>query len=316
MKNKINNGNGAKEKIIRTALKHLDNVKINPTNKKTISNFINQLSAEGLTKDRQSKYIYTTVNISRGVKNKDFSKLTKKDIVNFIGNINNSDFSEWTKRDYRILLRRLMKYVREQEGQTFKKGEYPSEVEWLSSSMKKSRKRLPKDLLSIDDVKELSQGMINLRDKAFCLFLYESGARIGELLNLKIKDFDTETGDKRYTKVTLFGKTGERVIPIVASAPAISNWIKHHPMHNDREAWLFCSLNRSSIGQQSEYFYMNKLLKVAAKRVGLKKPVNPHHFRHSRATELAKKTNRSSIMQIHGLGNWKQRSSYLCTFKR
>ena len=109
-------GNGTKDKILKTASNHLERVKINANNKKMIQDFVNYLSAEDLTKDRQSKYIYTTIQISRKINNKEFSKLTKDDIEKLVGAINNSNFSEWTKRDYRIVLKRLMKYVREKEG--------------------------------------------------------------------------------------------------------------------------------------------------------------------------------------------------------
>jgi len=289
--------NGAKDKILLTALNHLDRVKINPKNKEIIHNFVKHLAAEDLTKVRQSKYIYTTVQISRRIKNKDFTKLNKDSIEDLVGGINNSDFSEWTKRDYKIILKRLIKYIREKEGKRFLEGRYPLEVSWISSTMKKTRKKLPKELLTIDDIKELAEGTLNLRDKAFILFLYESGSRIGEILNLKIKDVEF---DKFGARIILFGKTGARKIRIIASAPSISNWIKHHPTNKNKDSWLFCSLNHPNMGEQGQYFYFNKLLRVTKKRVKLTKPVNPHHFRHSRATELAKKITEAQLCNYMG----------------
>lgn len=294
---KKKNGNGAKDKILNTALNHLEKVDINPKNKKLIRSFIDDLSADGISKDRQSKYIYTTMKINEGVKNKDFHKLTRDDIKRFIAHINNTDFSEWTKRDYRIIIKRLIKYVKEKEGKRFLKGRYPLEVEWINTSMKRTRKKLPEELLTIDDVKKLSEGTFNLRDKAFILFLYETGARIGEVLNLKIKDIDN---DEYGARVTLFGKTGARKVRIIASAPALNNWIKHYPNEKTRDSWVFCSINHRNQGAQGQYFYFNKLLKEAAKRINLKKPVNPHHFRHSRATQLAKKLTEAQLCAYMG----------------
>lgn len=295
--NKKNNGNGAKDRLIKAALVHLERAEINAANKKTISRFIDQLSAEGLTQDRQAKYIYTTVNLSRRLKGKVFSKVTKDDVVKLIGDINKSDFSEWTKRDYRIILKRLMKFVREKEGEVFEKKHYPAEVAWLDSTMKKARRKLPKELLSIDDVKRLTEGTLNLRDKSFILFLYESGARIGEVLNVRLKDVEP---DEYGAKVNLMGKTGSRKIRVIASAPAISNWTKHHPKRDDKEAWLFCGLNHETLGNQGEYRYFNKLLVKAKERAGIDKPVNPHHFRHSRATELSQKLTEAQLCQYMG----------------
>jgi integrase len=295
--------NGYNGKVLLTALNHLKNRDISEKNKKTISDFINYLSAEGLTHDRQSKYIYSLVQISKRAKNKDFAKLTKNDIVNIIGEINNSDFSEWTKRDYRIVLKRLIKYIREQEGNTYRPNEYPHEVLWLSSTIKKKdRRKYSKPILTPEDIKNLAEVTLNLRDKAYILFLYESGARIGEVLNIKIGDYKS---DKYGALVTLFGKTGERKIRIWSSAPAISNWIKHHPKRGNNNAWLFCSINHSSMGDQGTYFYFNKLLREARSRlmkkgIKLDKPVNPHHFRHSRATELAKKLTEAHLCNYMG----------------
>ena len=56
--------------------------------------------------------------------------------------------------------------------------------------MKKERKKLPREMLTIEEVKKLAKHTNNLRDRCFILILYESGARIGELLNLKIKDIE------------------------------------------------------------------------------------------------------------------------------
>ena len=289
---------GYNGRTLETGLKHLNKSKINPDNKKTIEAFVTSLSAEGITQDRQCKYIYTLVQISKRVNNKDFSKLTKTDIEKLIGKLNNEDLSEWTKRDYRIVTRRLIKYIKIKEGETFKKNEYPQIVSWLSSSIKKADKRkYNKEILKPEDIKLLAEGTFNLRDKAFILFLYESGARIGEVMNIRLKDFKPA---EAWADVTLFGKTGERTIAVISSAPAINNWINHHPTKNDIESFLFCSLNRSTMGKQPGYWYFNKLLREAKKRVDLKKPVNPHHFRHSRATALAKKFKEAELCNYMG----------------
>lgn len=281
---------------------HLKTIKIHEHNRQIAYDFVQHLSAEGITKTRQAKYIYAITQLSRKFNNKQFPKVTKKDVEKLMGELNNSDLSEWTKRDYRIILKRLMKYIRETEGETFRRGHYPPEVDWLSSTMKKSKKKNPKQLLTIEDVHNLTEATCNLRDKAYVSFLYESGARIGELLNIKIKDIEP---DKHGARVNLQGKTGARKIRVIASTPAVSLWRANHPDKNNPEAWFFCSLNRSSIGFQGEYAYFNKILRKAKERLNAKgtrftKPVNPHHFRHSRATALATKLTEAQLCQFFG----------------
>lgn len=279
------------------AVNHLEKVKINPENKKIIYSFIDELRAEDITKVRIAKYIYTIIRISQKVHNKNFHKLTKDDVKKFIGDINNEDLSEWTKRDYRIVTKRLMKFVKQLEGKRYLKGRYPLEVEWINTSMKKTRKRLPKQLLSIDDVKKIAENTLNLRDKAFILTLYETGARIGELFNLTIKDVEN---DEYGSRLTLFGKTGARKVRVIASAPALNNWLKHHPLRNDIDSWVFCSLHHDRVGNQGNYTYYNKLIRKARDRAKINKPCNPHHFRHSRATQLAKKLTESQLCAYMG----------------
>ena len=94
-------------------------------------------------------------------------------------------------------------------------------------------------MLTSNEIKELASHANNLRDRAFILSLYETGARIGELLSVKIKDVEF---DKYGSLVNLNGKTGPRKIRILASSPAISNWLMEHPKRTDREAPLFSGI--------------------------------------------------------------------------
>ena len=190
----------------------------------------------------------------------------------------------------------------------FTKRQYPKEVSWISTSMKRSEKKLPKELLTIDDVKEMAENTENLRDRCFILLLYETGARIGEIRNIKLKDIEN---DKYGSRITLFGKTGARKIRVIAAAPSISNWLSQHPNRNDKNSLLFCGIGNYKKGGVLGYNTFNKMLKVTAKKTGIDKPVHPHHFRHSRATELAKKLTEAQLCQYMG---WVQGSREASTY--
>jgi len=288
---------GYNGKVLQTAKNHLKKAEIPQYNKNIIQNMIEYLAAQGLTHDRQSKYIYTLVKISKKINNKDFSKLVKKDIIELIADINNTEYSVWTKRDYRIITKKLIKYIQEQKGKTFNKKEYPEMVSWISSSIKKKDKtKYSKPVLTPQDAEKIAAEAHNLRDKAFILMLYESGARIGEMLNTKKGDYTaTEYGGK----IKLYGKTGEREIVVLGSAPAVNLWVKNHPL-NDKEAYLFCSLHHSNSGKQGSYFYFNKMIKKARDKAQVDKPINFHHWRHSRATELAKHLKEANLCKYMG----------------
>lgn len=71
------------------------------------------------------------------------------------------------------------------------------------------------------------------------------------------------------------------------SVPHLSNWIEHHPLKDDPEAPLWVGLRTKNYCKPLTYDCLRKLLRKIAKRAGIKKDVNPHNFRHSRATNLA-----------------------------
>jgi len=60
-----------------------------------------------------------------------------------------------------------------------------------------------------------------------------------------------------------------------------------------------------------QYATFRKLLQTLARRAGVKKKVNPHAFRHARATFLAKHMTESQLKQFFG---WKQASRMAATY--
>jgi len=260
-------------------------------NKKHILNFIDDQASQGNSKARQVKYLSILKQIAFMV-DYDFKKATKKDIKKLCSQIHNSDKANWTKHDYLLTLKVFYKFL-------YGKDEYPSIVKWISPTKAKGKKKLPRDLITIEDAKELAEATDNLRDRAFILLLYETGARIGELLQVKIRDVEF---DKYGAKITLpnEGKTGARKIRIIASPPAVSHWLNKHPERKNRTAPLLCGIWSKYNGKEWGYRAAYNVLKDTAEKIKLQKPVNPHHFRHSQATELAKKLTEAQLCEYMG----------------
>ncbi len=140
------------------------------------------------------------------------------------------------------------------------------------------------------------------RDKAFVILLYESGARIGELGAMRIRDVAFEQG---YARIMLRGKTGARQVIVVASMPYLADWIQHHPLRDDPDAPLWVNLGTVNRLEPMSYPALAKVLKTVAEKAGLKKRVHPHVLRHSRATFLARRLTEAQMSQMFG---WKQGS--------
>jgi len=125
-----------------------------------------------------------------------------------------------------------------------------------------------------------------IRDKAILELLYGTGIRVGELVNLNIKDIDF------YEKtIRIFGKgSKERILPLGApSIKATQEYVTKRNLfmkdiainRNDLNALL---LNRfgGRLSARSIRRIIIKYMKVA----GLNKKISPHVLRHSFATHL------------------------------
>lgn len=253
-------------------------------NAQFILDMTEEMSATGFSLNRQLKYIVALSVLSRKY-GKDFDQVTKQDLLKLAGWIRESYNGE-TPRDYLVILRRFIRWIRIQEGKTFLKNEFPPEVAWIEPGNKTFKKKLPNELLSEEDIIKLLEHTLNNRDKAFIATLYESGARIGELLPLKIKDVEFDKFGARIT-LPMEGKTGSRKIPVIACAPALSAWLNDHPRRTDKNAPLFCGIWSKKKGLPVDYRTIYNMLQDTFRRAGIDKPCNPHQFRHSRATRLA-----------------------------
>jgi len=109
---------------------------------------------------------------------------------------------------------------------------------------------------------------IGLRDYALILFLYASGARISEALELSRNDIDGEWLHIRHAK----GEK-ERIVPLaVVAREAIDTYLRESPFEKD---YLWCNYRGGKLSRISAY-------KITQKYLG----VSPHVLRHSYATSL------------------------------
>lgn len=121
------------------------------------------------------------------------------------------------------------------------------------------------------------------RNRAMLETLYGCGLRVSELINLKISDLFFDEG---FIKVTGKGDK-QRFVPIVKSTQKYINIYKdlirpHVPVKHNHEDILF--LNRR--GKQLTRAMIFTITKQLAEKIGLKKSISPHTFRHSFATHL------------------------------
>ncbi|PJB29739.1 site-specific tyrosine recombinase XerD [Candidatus Desantisbacteria bacterium CG_4_9_14_3_um_filter_40_11] len=129
---------------------------------------------------------------------------------------------------------------------------------------------------------------LGLRDRAMFEFLYATGVRVSEIINVKIEDINLAVG---FVKV--FGKgRKERIVPIGKTAIDYIQQYLSTVRHN------LIKKNKKGSKDSTDILFLNwygepltrqgfwKIIKWRARCAGIVKTVSPHIIRHSFATHL------------------------------
>lgn len=151
----------------------------------------------------------------------------------------------------------------------------------------KTGRKLP-DTLSVDEINKLIDAIDlskpeSTRNKTMLETLYGCGLRVSELINLKISNIYFNDG---FIKVTGKGDK-ERLVPIGNVAlKNISIYLESVRSRQNikKEFTDILFLNRR--GGRLSRVMIFLIIKELAERIGLKKTISPHTFRHSFATHL------------------------------
>jgi integrase/recombinase XerD len=121
------------------------------------------------------------------------------------------------------------------------------------------------------------------RNRAMIEVLYSSGLRVSELVELKMANVYYDIGFLR-----VIGKGNkERLTPIGREALKYLKIYKdeirvHVPVKKEYESHVFLSGRGAKVSRVSVFLFIKQL----AAKIGLKKSISPHTFRHSFATHL------------------------------
>jgi integrase/recombinase XerD len=120
------------------------------------------------------------------------------------------------------------------------------------------------------------------RDKALLEFAYASGARVGEVMALKVRDVDLQEG-----LALVLGKgSKERLVPVGRAAlQALIVYLREiRPAlaGNRAEGTVFLNARGTPLSRMGVW----KILRRHVERAGIRKRVTPHTLRHSFATHL------------------------------
>ena len=265
--------------------------------KEILRRYRDYLISEGITFGRVGKYLSDLKRASKLLE-KPFRKADEGDIRRIVSIYErNEKYSPWSKRDFKLALRKFYTWLRGTK-------EYPPEVAWMKVHTKIRNAKTPEDMLTEEEVKRLIDFAYTVQERAFISTLYESGCRIGEIIYLKIGHVKF---DDYGAQLFVNGKTGFRRVRVVACVPYLLEWINKHPFRDDPEAFLWLNNRLKPFG----YSGITQMLYRIAKRAGIKKRVNPHNFRHSRATYLANFLTEAQMKEFFG---WTQDSKMAAVY--
>jgi len=273
--------------------------KISKKNKELILTFVNKCYAHGLSQRRVAKLLWIIRTLAEKI-DFDFDKATREQIEELVAGINQSSLSEWTKSDYKKTLKKFYKVMFSEDGL-----ETPKIVRWIGTKIKdryQEKKRLQR-LIRPEHVEKLVEAAPNMMYKALIKFMFETGARISEIIGdpsypetgIRIKDI---TWDGDMPDVILTGKTGTRVISIYDSVPLMAAWYNQHPCKNNQDAFFFTT--RKS-GERINYTTVVQMLKELGQQVCPNIDVNPHAFRRASITYYSDFLTSAQLSQKYGL---------------
>tara|TARA_Y100000385_G_scaffold209985_1_gene217819 strand:+ start:3141 stop:3965 length:825 start_codon:yes stop_codon:yes gene_type:complete len=150
------------------------------------------------------------------------------------------------------------------------------QVYFIERPLKK--RKLP-TILSENEIQQILSQISNLKHKAILSLIYSCGLRIGETINLKIKDIDSER-----MLICIRNGKGEkdRIVPLAKNVLHLlrSYYKAYRPV-----IYLFNGMENDTYSACS----IRNVLKNAVYKTSIKKNVTPHTLRHSYATHLLEK---------------------------
>lgn len=305
---------------------------LSANNRRLLLQFQSSLKARNSTIVRIGKLTYQLVTLiefckeSPLIENSELNKLTKADIEVLIGCINDgsvqrflisqrkkkkqaclvhpikTEWNEATKADYRRALKQWHHWYKDDDNELYagnpnRKRVYDYLEKKVTTSYKKPKIEFSELINEADIDLMIRKGCENDKEKAFMSLLLEGGFRIGELLNIRIKDVEMN-----HNKVwlTVDGKTGQRRTPIVKSMAYVARWLENHPLREEPDAYFFITRRVNGVYNPYMYIGARRLIKRVALKAGIKKRLNPHWFRKSSATISGQYMPESMLCKYYG----------------
>jgi integrase/recombinase XerC len=156
----------------------------------------------------------------------------------------------------------------------------------------KIERKLPTHLTMEDAVRFIETPDLNTdlgkRDRAILEFLYATGVRVGELVNLDLKDIDFReklvrvTGKRKKQRILPFGEPALQALMFYLNE-ARPVFLNNCPASERDEKVVFLNYQGTRLTTRSVGRMVDKYIKICAE---INRHISPHSLRHSFATHL------------------------------
>lgn len=266
------------ENEIKKILAHPE---LNTQQIKTLKEYKEYLESRGVKLSTIRNYLKGLCWLGKTIK-KPYKKTTEKDLIKYFASIKDK---KGISHANKIIVRVFYKWL-----------EQPEKINWIKIERPNYDSIDPKTVLTATDVKNLADNTNCLRDRVLILIFWDSGARLSEVLNTKIKDYTpNQYGVNLFIPIS---KTRKRNIQLMESAPDVVAYLNQHPLRKNPDAPFF--YKDRPFGEALGFQGVRKMLRLLKNKVKLNKKCNPHWFRHSRLSLEAKDLTDPYLKQFAG----------------
>jgi integrase/recombinase XerD len=317
----------------RKMLKH----RLSKQNANTVCDYI-------LTNKRESNVgthaiklkIQTLVNFSEFIGtnellSKESAGITKDDVQMFLDHYRKDESADPLHKwigSYNLkmtMLLQFFKWLYDPDNPEPKSRKAPSIVAGIKRYRRKEESiYTPDDLWTEEDDLLFLKYVNNARDRCYHMVSRDTACRPSELLNTRISqlNFKTVGSGRQYASLVINGKTGNREVVLTNSLPYLKDWLNQHPLKENGEGYLFCSLSdrsknerltEDSLLQAYRHYklvYFPSLLQKNENEVPgydkehmrllLKKPFNAYLRRHIGLSQKARQIREAELRQYSG----------------
>ncbi len=273
--------------------------------KEKITLFLSKKESEQLTPRRLSKLAGHFMRLLPFLKGRDLTTLSKDQVVELVNAINkNAAWSPWTKHDYLVCVKMFLDYVDDGNNDRSK----------LVTVTTPEIKEVSEDeVITLADMRKLLDYSHNIRLRAVVQFLYDSGARVNELLSMNMCDYSfDEDGMLWFHLIGTKTRYSNRRILLDCSDDSLKlfkEFVESHPNRERRDGALWVTFHGERMGDRN----LTQLLKQLSRRAGVSKPINPHWFRASKATEYVNEYGEEAAKLYFG---WSKDSKMLRVYNK